>query len=225
MSIVSVLLCTNQANFLRSNRKAPNLATYYFKHEDTDSEMERLKHLKQQVTAEVQTTVEETSEDEWTYSKMEKPMVEIKPVTQEQYALSRAAASKSMMQDIRRLVQEAEELVSPDKNKKKTVIATPFNKITRVKEWLDMEKPEDSCDASGEDEEHESQTSEDLNESVATFRAAQETGSQNTSFTELDTSTDVTPKVAFRHKYNLKTHRPWSVSCISQLSQSASTAG
>lgn len=206
----------------RSNRKAPNLATYYFKHEDTDSEMEKLKKLKQQQpTAEVQ-TVEETSEDEWTYSKMDKAKDDGQN-GQEQANYNRVVASKSMMQDIRRLVQEAEELVSPDKNKMKTVIAAPLNKIMRVKEWLDMERPEDSCDASGEDDGQESQTSEDFNESVATFRAVQECRSQNTSFTELN-SAESTPKIALRHnKYSLKGNRPWSVSCISQLSQSGSS--
>lgn len=177
--------------------------------------MEKLKRLnQQQPTPEVQ-TVEETSEDEWTYSKVEQ-------TAQEQ--ISKVAASKSMMQDIRRLVQEAEELVSPDKSKKKTVIDAPLNKITRVKEWLDMERPEDSCDASGEDDGQESQTSEDLNESVATFRAAQDGGSHTTSFVELDHNTETPPKIALRHKYNLKGNRPWSVSCISQLAQSASSS-
>lgn len=177
--------------------------------------MEKLKKInqQQQPIPEVQ-TVEETSEDEWTYSKVEQTI-------QEQ--INKVAASKSMMQDIRRLVQEAEELVSPDKNKKKSVIAAPLNKITRVKEWLDMERPEDSCDASGEDDGQESQTSEDFNESVATFRAAPECTSRNTSFAELDHSSDSPPKIALRYKYNLKGSRPWSVSCISQLSQAASS--
>lgn len=178
--------------------------------------MERLKQLKQQSTSEVQ-TVDETSEDEWTYSKVDEVKIEI----QEQ--INKMAASKSMMQDIRRLVQEAEQLVSPDKNKKKTIIAAPLNKITRVKEWLDMERPEDSCDASGEDDGQESQTSEDLNESVATFRAGPENRSQNASFSELD-NTSTPPRITLRHsKYVLKGNRPWSVSCISQLSHGAST--
>lgn len=194
----------------RSNRKAPNLGTYYFKHEDTDSEMERLKKLKQQPPTE---TVEETSEDEWTYSKVDK---------QNAADQNKIAASKSMLQNLHRIIQEAEELVSPDKKKMKAITA-PINKITRVKEWLDMERPEDSCDASGEDDGQESQVSEDLCESVSTFRAAQENGSHNTSFTELD-STDSTPKVALRHnKYILKGNRPRSVSCISQLSQATSS--
>lgn len=187
--------------------------------------MEKLKKLKQhQPTAEVQ-TVEETSEDEWTYSTMEKNAkdeVQIHQNTQEQINYNKVIASKSMMQHIRRLVQEAEGLVSPDKNKMKTVIGAPLNKITRVKEWLDMERPEDSCDASGEDDGQESQTSEDFNESVATFRAVQESASQNTSFTELDSS-ESPPKIALRHNKYLKGNRPWSVSCISQLSQVASS--
>lgn len=206
-------------SFLRSNRKGKNLATYYFKHEDTDSEMEKLKQFKQQPTLEVQ-TVDETSEDEWTYSKIE----ETDELKLDQVN-NKMAASKSMMQDIRRLVQEAEELVSPDKkSKKKTAIVAPLNKITRVKEWLDMERPEDSCDASGEDDGQESQTSEEFNESVATYRAMhpENLSSQNTSFAELDGG-ESTPKVAYRRKYSLKGNRPWSVACISQLSQGNSS--
>lgn len=186
--------------------------------------MERLAQLKQS-NMEVQ-TVDETSEDEWTYSKIDNKPAENDTnmnTTNNDITSSKAAASKSLMQDIRRLVQEAEELVSPDKNRKKTAIPTPLNKISRVKQWLDMEKPDDSCDASGEDDEQESQMSEDPNESISTYRAIHESTSQNTSFTELDT-TDSTPKVLMRqHKYSLKGPRPWSVSCISQFSQVGST--
>lgn len=182
--------------------------------------MEKVEQLKQStMTVEAQTTVDETSEDEWTYSKADDEQAIPEKLSVQETTFTRAATSKSLMQDIRRLVQEAEQLVSPDKNKKKNLVAPPLNKITRVKEWLHMDKPDDSCDASGEDDERESQTSEDLDESIATCRAAQECASQNTSFTELDT-TDTTPKVLFRQqKYTLKGSRPWSVSCISQLSQ------
>lgn len=194
----------------RSNRKAPNLGTYYFKHEDTDSDMEKveLHSLKN----EAQSTVEETSEEEWTYTKTsEKTNDEVtdlpksKPVPEE---------------TIRKLVLKAEELVSPDKCRKLDRINS-VNKMARVKKWLSMEKPEDSCDASGEDDEQSSQVSEDFDESTTTFRVTQGYNSQNTSFTELNQQ-DTTLKINFRQKkYN--SNRPWSVSCISQLDQSSPT--
>lgn len=48
----------------RSDRKGPNLATFYYRHLDTDSEQESQK--KQTVEVEVKTS--ESSEEEWTYS-------------------------------------------------------------------------------------------------------------------------------------------------------------
>lgn len=48
----------------RSDRKGPNLATFYYKHLDTDSEQES--HKKSIMEGEVKTS--ESSEDEWTYS-------------------------------------------------------------------------------------------------------------------------------------------------------------
>lgn len=142
----------------------------------------------------------ETTDDEWTYTKGENT---------DQHSHSEDidfvdGPVKSSKWEIHRLVEEAEELVSPAKHLNN--IDGPVNKITRVKQWLNMERPDDSCDASGEDEEKESQTSEDLNESIVTYRAAQNS-------CELD---DATPKVNLR-KSNLKANRPWSVSCISQL--------
>ena len=121
---------------------------------------------------------------------------------------------------IRKLVLEAEELVSPDKSRKLDRINC-VNKMSRVKKWLSMEKPDDSCDASGEDDERESQVSEDFDESTTTFRATQGYNSQNTSFTELN-HPESTPKINLRQrKYG--TNRPWSVSCISQLDQTSPT--
>ncbi|XP_064215458.1 klarsicht protein [Tribolium castaneum] len=190
------------SHFTRSNRKAPNLGTYYFKHEDTDSDLEKMEQHSVLSKPEVQSTVEETSEEEWTYTKnTDEAEVKSKPVPEE---------------TIRKLVQKAEELVSPDKCRKLDRINS-INKMSRVKKWLSMEKPDDSCDASGEDDERESQISEDFDESTITCRH----NSQNTSFTELNHS-ESTPKINLRQR-KYTANRPWSVSCISQLDQTSST--
>lgn len=188
----------------RSNRKAPNLGTYYFKHEDTDSDLEKMEQSLMSKN-EAQSTVEETSEEEWTYTKNteEAPEVKSKPIPED---------------TIRKLVQEAEKIVNLDRCRKLDRMYSS-KKISRVKMWLNMEKPDDSCDASGEDDERESQISEDLDESTITCKY----NSQNTSFTELNHS-ETTPKVNLRQrKYGAG--RPWSVSCISQLDQASSTKG
>lgn len=196
----------------RSNRKAPNLATYYFKHEDTDSDMDRVEQQSVISKTEVQSNLEETSEEEWTYTKNES--------IEDGLDINELSEKKLLPEEtIRKLVLEAEELVSPDKSRQMERLQTTANKMSRVKKWLSMEKPEDSCDASGEDDERESQISEDFDESTTTFRATQGYNSQNTSFTELN-NPESTPKVNFRQKkYNA--NRPWSVSCISQLDQSS----
>jgi hypothetical protein len=194
--------------FYRSNRKAPNLATYYFKHEDTDSE------VRSKINPEVQIVIDESSDDEWTYSVNKNNKREDVIIDKD---LRHTPVPRSSSRNIRRLVQEAEVLVrdSPVK-KSKFNDEIPLNKMSRVKQWLNMGKPSDSCDASAEDEEKESQSSEDLNESIVTYKPT--LPSQNTSVTELD-GTITTPKVCFRQKkHDFKGNRPWSVSCISQLS-------
>ncbi|KAL3289944.1 hypothetical protein HHI36_023327 [Cryptolaemus montrouzieri] len=194
-------------HFTHSNRKGPNLATYYFKHPDTDSDMDKIE--KNSIAHE---STQETSEDEWVYNKNEEEEEE----EMEDVDSNRNAESKKSIPDerIKRLVQKAEELVSPDQTKKLGRLHA-FNKMSRVKQWLINKRPEDSCDASGEDEERESQLSEDFDESTATYKANQGYDSHNTSFTELNSS-ESTPKVMLRQrKYN--GNRPWSVSCILQL--------
>lgn len=195
----------------RSNRKAPNLATYYFKHEDTDSDMDKIEQHSVMSKNEVQSTLEETSEEEWTYTKNEAEVDKCHDMT--------IKPKQTPEETIRQLVSKAEQLVSPDKGRKLDRKVT-LNKMTRVKKWLSMEeKPDDSCDASGEDDEQESHMSEEFDESTTTFRATQGYNSQNTSFTDLNHS-ECTPKVHMRQKkYNA--NRPWSVSCISQLDQSS----
>lgn len=194
--------------FDRSNRKAPNLGTYYFKHEDTtDSEIQTSNSSK----TKQQTTMEESSEDEWTYSSIEKNHTSVS--TQP----TNSSILRTSCQDIQRLVQEAEELVRESPVKKiKSSTGAPLNKMSRVKQWLNMEKPIDSCDASCEEEDKDSQSSEDLNESVATCRAMQDLCS---SVVGIDSDkTQSSPKVFLRQKRtDLKRNRPWSISCISQL--------
>lgn len=136
---------------------------------------------------EAQERCDETSEEEWTYTKTD---------------------------NVHWLVQKAEELVRESPTKRPSSIQTPLNKISRVKEWLNMKRPDDSCDASGEDDEQESQTSEEFNESIITYRQAQSCESQSTSI--IDLAIEQTPKVVKRGKLTSET-RPWSVSCISQL--------
>lgn len=183
-------------------------------------------------------TFEETSEEEWTYTKKSVEHKEDEEtmhvqetqendihmnstmeneIAQDTIENSVIQKSKSIPEDtIKRLVQKAEELVSPENCCK----VNNF-KMTRVKQWLSIEKPDDSCDASGEDDERESMTSEDFDETT-TFRVTQGCNSQNTSFTELN-HTETTPKVLMRQK-RYSGSRPWSVSCISQLGHQGPTA-
>ncbi|KAF5287452.1 hypothetical protein FQA39_LY15908 [Lamprigera yunnana] len=199
----------DSTSFTKSNRKAPNLGTYYFKHEDTtDSEIQNRAKLKS-------LTMEDSSEDEWTYTANDKNnKIEKCVVTVQQTNLS---ASKAPCQDIQRLVQEAEELVRESPIKKiKAAVGVPLNKMTRVKQWLNMDKPSDSCDASCEEEDKESQTSEDLNESVATCRAPHDILSQSVML-DYDKNEN-SPKVTLRpKKIDLKRNRPWSIASMSHL--------
>ncbi|XP_025835588.1 uncharacterized protein LOC108733798 isoform X2 [Agrilus planipennis] len=201
------------SHFTEPSRKGKNLATYYFKHEDTDCEM------KQSKVIEMPAAVDESSEEEWTYTnKIEHNNPKR---SSDRNEIRRHSSSKNSYQNIHRLVQKAEELVreTPLRKTKCASVSTPVNKISRVKEWLNMDRPDDSCDASCEDEEKESQTSEDLNESITTCKPNDTSGSHNDSFNDLNKS-DVASKVVLRQKKcEVKANRPWSVSCISQLSQ------
>lgn len=116
---------------------------------------------------------DESTEDEFTYS----PGVHTSsPVT----GTDNESPSK---ESIKLLVQRADELVATPNRVDPFMFQTENqkHKLSRVKEWLNFdseEKPSDSCDASGEctsgdsDEEKDSnsQSSEDLNESVITCR-------------------------------------------------------
>ncbi|XP_050314651.1 klarsicht protein [Anthonomus grandis grandis] len=174
----------DSSQFTQSNKKAPNLATYYFKHEDTDSDMDRIESFSLPRTDGQTSTLDETSEEEWTYTRTEPAHVPdsimeidvtLRAEDVEEQIVPKA---KAMSEDqIRMLVQKAEELVSPDKCRKPE--RSNSLKISRVNKWLSLEKPDDSCDASAEEDERESQTSEEIDASTMTLR-----DSHNTLFPE-----------------------------------------
>ncbi|XP_044741314.1 uncharacterized protein LOC123302466 [Chrysoperla carnea] len=233
----------------------PNNVTYYCQHRDIESGDSH--------------TMDQSSEDEWTYTTeylQPQQNIEVKTQTEDcvdsperkplqpmklQFATSsprpQQNISKLTKDELDRLVQNAEKLVSTPAKVRKSIIEPV--KYIRVKEWLNrstsdiMEmknKSDDPCDASGEyttesEGEKESQSSEDLNESVATFRQVGGCTSQATS-TEIIADSDLTPtsetiplhsqlnsesystnKVNLRTKRTIKSNRPWSVACISSL--------
>lgn len=189
------------SGFTTSDKVAPNLATYYFRHEDTDSDMEKVQqNCESSKTTDTQSTLEETSEEEWTYTRNEETILESKEDDRIEDIQEPRAVQKSKTvpgKTIRRLVQQADELVSPDKSRRNS-----FNKITR-KKWQNIERPDDSCDASGEDDEKESQASEDLEASIATLRE----GDISNSFDEITSN---------------NASRVWCGSCISRLDEVSS---
>lgn len=180
------LLGVDTSQFTQSNKKAPNLATYYFKHEDTDSDMDRIENFSLPKTDGQTSTLDETSEEEWTYTRTDNAVV---PVNMMHPHLSNriedveeqiVPKAKIISEDeIRMLVQKAEELVSPEKCRKTE--RSNSLKMSRVNKWLSMDKPDDSCDASAEEDEKESQTSEEIDASTMTLK-----DSQNTSYPELN---------------------------------------
>ncbi|CAH1969124.1 unnamed protein product [Acanthoscelides obtectus] len=192
------------SDFTKVEKKAPNLATYYFKHIDTDSEMDKLDH-RAISKVDTQSTLGETSEEEWTYTKTNhttKTSDQEVPTTDETEEKIVPKPKPIPEDTIRRLVLKAEELVSPDKCRKNSV-----NKPSKVNKWLCLERPDDSCDASGEDDEKESQTSEDVDASTTTLREINCSQSKN-SFDELNTSSE---------------SNQWCGSCMSNLDDVSNT--
>ncbi|VVC42008.1 KASH domain [Cinara cedri] len=131
------------ANFHRSDRKGPNLATFYYRHLDTDSEQESQK--KQTVEAEVKTS--ESSEEEWTYSSNT-----AKEVKKPEMPVSLAERANS--EEIKALVENVNWSVSKNKNAEKLWLSgIGVKKRSFRHENIDPENEEfigDSCDASGE---------------------------------------------------------------------------
>lgn len=196
------------SHFTQSDKKAPNLATYYFRHEDTDSDMDKVDNFTLPKTDGQTSTLDETSEEEWTYTRTgnaeEVPdtMMQIDEDNRiedvEEQIVPKAKVISE--QELRMLVQKAEELVSPEKCRKTE--RSNSLKMFRVNKWLSMERPNDSCDASGEEDEKESQTSEEIDTSTMTLR-----DSQNTSYPELNGN------------------RIWCGSCSSQIGTSTQNSG
>lgn len=194
-------------------KSARNSGTYYFKHIDTDSDMEKLDHL-QNISLDNDQYAEQTSdvsEEEWTYTTMTNKLSEDDSVR-----------NNNKLVDIRQIVQEVEELVSP---LNRPATDKTSMKMMRIKQWLEIDKSEgqqeDSCDASSEDDASSTESSEEQNESIATYRAQ---ASLNASSIDLGHAASAmsTPKVVLRQKYGargMKDKRPNSVSCITQLSQ------
>lgn len=155
-----------------------NVGSYYYKHRDTDSEIDTMDSLKslelQKEEQESERTREESTEDEIKYSHGK----EIEPSEEEPDIEPERTPSK---ESIKLLVQRADELIATPNRVDPFMFQTENqkSKLSRVKEWLNFEekeKPTDSCDASSEctsgdsEEDKESQSSEDFNESIVTCR-------------------------------------------------------
>lgn len=96
----------------RSDRKGPNLATFYYKHLDTDSEQESQKHL----ITEGEVKTSESSEEEWTYST--NTMKEIKKPN-----LHFSLAERANLEEIKALVENVNWSVSKNKHPDKLWIS------------------------------------------------------------------------------------------------------
>ncbi|XP_035453035.2 klarsicht protein isoform X3 [Spodoptera frugiperda] len=236
------------SKFNQTDRKSKHLATFYFRHHDTDSDRQMIETEKSQ---------EESSEEEWTYvggakignedstdimtssveiqcelpldEKKDKPPSPKPKLESSTPDLLRVERCK----DIERLVNQAEELVQKQalSKKKGSRSFKPLsfdedgknvsrNKMSRIKEWLnqssegksDNNQGTESYDASGE-----YTTESEVDTSL--------TSEERNIHSSMDMSTStctVTPthhaKVTLRKKRAGNSARPWSVSCLSQLS-------
>lgn len=113
----------------RSDRKGPNLATFYYKHLDTDSEQES--HKKSTMETEVKTS--ESSEDEWTYS-----TIATKEVRKPDASISLAERANS--EEIKALVENVNWSVSKNKHPEKLWLSSSGMKKRHLRnENLDPE--------------------------------------------------------------------------------------
>lgn len=161
-----------------SNSPVVNIGSYYYKHRDTDSELDTMDSVKSvELQKEELKAREESTEDEFTYSPGSAIEVKIKDLTEPCVGSDLQPSKES----IQLLVQKADELVATPNRVDPFMFHTESQKtkLSRVKEWLnfeDKDKPTDSCDASGEctsgesEEDKDSSSSGDLNESVITCR-------------------------------------------------------
>lgn len=195
---------TNNNICFRTNTTNVNVGSYYYKHRDTDSEvdtMDSIKSVPEEIPEEAPQK-DDSTDDEFTYS----PGIRASsPINNTNETDSEAPTQES----IQLLVQRADELVATPSRVDPFMFQSEHqkHKLSRVKEWLNFDsedKPSDSCDASGEctsgesdeDRDSHSQSSEDLNESVITCRpqllnhssSLDHTTNSNATFDVLDVS-------------------------------------
>lgn len=219
--------------FFRPNPTVANVGSYYYKHRDTDSELD----TKDSIISIDQKSKDDSSEDEFTYSAGPAAHLDLqKSLATVDEPDSEMELQNANQESIQLLVQRVEELVStPNIDPLMFHTEQQKSKLSRVKEWLNFEteKPIDSCDASGEctsgdsEEDKESQSSEDLNDSIVTCRPMDDSQSNLNTSDTLGSSTVTSPesvKVNLRPKrLHMKGNRPWSVSCLSQLAHTSPT--
>lgn len=197
----------NESKFTSSNRKSKNLAVYYFKHPDTESDTQLISGA----SGTDEKSQEETSEDEWTYTVCEKDNIsgenndimtssldqieEIKDMevkvnsskrldfdydTEVRYDQAKFNEIKTAApESIQRLVNQADEMVqkkaqemsnnplgSSKSIQKKSKLVRNFkplnlndtsktgfqnqNKMSRIKEWLQQNTPDDQSSESSQ---------------------------------------------------------------------------
>ncbi|XP_050521974.1 uncharacterized protein LOC126894769 isoform X2 [Daktulosphaira vitifoliae] len=135
------------ANFHRSDRKGPNLATFYYRHLDTDSEQENKNVQSSTKTDEKTSERSDDDEEEWTYSS--RTNNEVKK-TECHISL----AEPANLEEIKSLVDNVNWTVPKSKYQDKNWISGSGIKRRHFRnENIDPENGErigDSCDASGE---------------------------------------------------------------------------
>ncbi|XP_050425411.1 uncharacterized protein LOC126836230 isoform X2 [Adelges cooleyi] len=135
------------ANFHRSDRKGPNLATFYYRHLDTDSEQETKKNS---IPLKIDEKTSESSgedEEEWTYSPR---TTDVTKKTEEHISL----AEPANLDEIKALVDNVNWSVpKPKYQDKHWISGSGVKRKHIINENLDPEDEGcigDSCDASGE---------------------------------------------------------------------------
>ncbi|KAG8040390.1 hypothetical protein G9C98_000961, partial [Cotesia typhae] len=266
------------SSFNTSDRKSKNCATFYFKHRDTDSEVDR--------TYDNDFEQNDSSEGEWTYtaspiktsaieqsvyqanevvcSNFEGPAIEqVEHVEYENHPKTTIENKKidscdsddETKKDIRKLILEVEKLVSEEGQKEISKNLPPLifdkysqnnyrTKYARIKEWLRVNSHHDTEEISSlqvkfliffsfreSDVEKQSDSSDDLQSSVVTYRQYEKLDCTELSISqEIFNDTDQTlvneisnpigpeevstPKVMMRSKAKSNGPRPWSVSCV-----------
>lgn len=239
------------SKFNQTDRKSKHLATFYFRHHDTDSDRQMIETEKSQ---------EESSEEEWTYvggpkignedsTDVMTSSVEIQcelPIDNKKDEDKKSPSPKPKLEsptpdllkvenarckDIERLVNQAEELVQKQALTKKKGPRKPIgfeedsknatrNKMSRIKEWLNQ-STEDKNDNNQGTESYDASGEYTTESEVDTSLTSEERNLHSSM--DMSTSTcTVTPthhaKVQLRKKRAGNSARPWSVSCLSQLS-------